>query len=501
MQRVARLLALLLAACAPHDPTRVEIAAGVLRGAQTEGVVRFLSVPYAAAPTGALRWRVPQPAPAWGGERSAAAFGPSCMQNISASGWGPWTGEFSPQGAVSEDCLTLSVWTPAQRVNERLPVMVWIPGGGFTDGGEAVAVTNGEALARHGIVVVSINYRVAAFGMLAHPDLPAEADGGRGNYALRDALGALRWVQANIAAFGGDPGQVTVAGQSAGGALVHSLLDMPQANGLFARAIIQSFPPGSHRFSTREEAEAMGQAYAEALGAPSAAALHDASAASALAASNGIHFDLNIDGALITDPRGATLPHVNDVPVLIGITADELSFARHDLAGHAEATSRFGPSYAALYPAATEAEARASALRRERERMLVALQRWASARDQHGRTPTYLYLWTHPLPGADAERYRAFHSSELPYVFGALAAATQRDYTAEDYAIAARMTRIWSNFVRTGDPSDAAADWSAAEDASVIMELGERFAPLPPLPLAVATFWHAYYDSNREFVF
>lgn len=237
---------LVFAGCAPTDLSRLRVEQGEAQGVVRDGVRIFRSLPYAAPPVGDLRFRGPRPAPAWDGVRDATQPGPLCTQNTAGAEWGPWTGAFAPRGPVSEDCLTLSVWTPARGANERLPVMFWIPGGGFTDGGEAMTVYDGEAPARRGIIVVSINYRVNAFGLLVHPALEPEPDGAYGNYLLRDTIAALQWVQANIAAFGGDPARVTIAGQSAGGALAYALLDSQQASGLFSAAILQSFPPGSH---------------------------------------------------------------------------------------------------------------------------------------------------------------------------------------------------------------------------------------------------------------
>jgi len=501
MKRVSTLLAIalfaLLGAC-ESDPRHVRVAEGEAQGVVRDGVRVFRSLPYAAAPVGALRWRAPQPASAWRGVRDATVAGPLCTQNTAGAEWGPWTGNFAPHGPVSEDCLTLSVWTPARSSAERLPVMVWIPGGGFTDGGEAMPVYDGAALARRGVIVVTINYRVAAFGLLAHPALGQ--DGVSGNYTLRDALAALRWVHANIAAFGGDPGRVTVAGQSAGAALAYIMLDSPEARGLFHGVILQSFPPGSETLPDRAAAHAIGARIAEELHASDARGLRAASAAAVLH-SNGDGLNLYVDGALIRDPHFASPPYLNDVPITAGMTADELSFLSPNLVRYREAATRYGGAFAQLYPARNDAEAADAFLRSDREATMVGLQRWA--RGTRGGAPLYLYLWDHALPGPEAARYRAFHSSEVIYMFGSFAAAPERPFTAVDRTISERMLDYWSNFVKTGNPNSPGVQaWPRADtDAPVFMELGDRFAPMAPLPATVSAFFNAYDDAHDLYRF
>ena len=215
------LLALLMAAPAaaqsgPRDPVRVE--SGLLSGiaTATPGVRAYLGVPFAAPPVGELRWRAPQPVASWQGVRAADRFAPSCFQNVRGSSL-PWTQEFMTRGEVGEDCLYLNVWTPARSSAERLPVLVFVHGGGFNEGSGAIDVYQGEKLATKGVVVVTINYRFGPLGFFVHPELTKESGrGSSGNYGLHDVVGALRWVQANVAAFGGDPRRVALSGQSAG---------------------------------------------------------------------------------------------------------------------------------------------------------------------------------------------------------------------------------------------------------------------------------------------
>jgi para-nitrobenzyl esterase len=493
----AAMLGVILAACAQPDLSRVRVEQGEALGLVHDGVRVFRSLPYAAAPVGELRFRGPQPAPIWRGVRDATRPGPLCTQNTAGAEWGPWTGAFAPRGPVSEDCLTLSLWTPARSENERLPVMVWIPGGGFTDGGEAMSIYDGEALARRGVIVVAINYRVNAFGLLVHPALDAEPDGARGNYLLRDTIAALQWVQANISAFGGDPERVTIAGQSAGGALAYALLGAPQATGLFSGAILQSFPPGSHTLPDGATAQANGARLTGEV--DTAAELRAMPAAQVLEWHDGL--DLHVDNVIVSEASLAAPPYLNDVPIMAGITADELSFFSPNLERYRRDAEPFGADFAALYPATDDASGADAYLRSNRERTMIGLERWARA--TQGGAPLYLYLWTHAPPGPDAPTFRAFHSSEVIYMFGSLHVAPERGFTDEDRAISERMLDLWANFVKSGDPNGAnSGAWPRADvDAPVFMELGDAFAPREPLPADIRQFWNSQYDARGEYRF
>ncbi|MES1200855.1 MAG: carboxylesterase family protein [Pseudomonadota bacterium] len=460
--------------------TRAQVHDGALRGVTQDGVRAFLGVPYAAPPVGPLRWRAPQPAAHWRGVRDATQFAPSCMQADSPNGYLPWTPEYYPHVGSSEDCLYLSIWTPSADAHARLPVILWIPGGAFRNGGSAVPVNNGAGLARQGIVVVTINYRVGAFGFLAHAALEHEADGTVGNYGFRDAIAALQWVRANIAAFGGDPRRVTVAGQSAGAQMVTALLTAPSARGLFVRAIAQSSPPGARPATDAAHALAWGAHFGEEMHASTAAALRALPADALLAASDRLgNFGPYVDGLLIPEAPGAAFHagHDTDVPLLVGITAQEgrpsvtLDQYRHD-----------APQRAAVYPATNDEEAVEGVRSADRDVARLGLERLAAARARTGHAPLYLYIWSHAEPGPDAARYGAFHSSEMPYMFGSFGAAPARGFTDDDRAISARMLRYWSNFVKTGDPNDDALPaWPPADGgAPVFMELGEHWAPYAP---------------------
>src|SRR5690348_14819692 len=296
------------------DAPVVTTSDGAVRGAAAGTVNEFLGLPYAAPPTGNLRWRAPQPTAAWTGVRDATTFGPSCPQAPSP---------FAPPGPFSEDCLYLNVYTPAARPGANRPVLVWIHGGGLVQDG--ARDYDGTKLAAAGAVVVTINYRLGALGFLAHPALASRPGGAAGNYGLMDQQAALRWVQRNIARFGGDPGNVTIAGESAGGLSVLAQMVSPGARGLFQRAIVQSgtFALNQQPLATAETA---GETFATAVGCPdqSAACLRQVPV-SDLVAKFGVEIPGIVDGSVLTQPIGTALARGQfaRVPVINGITHDE----------------------------------------------------------------------------------------------------------------------------------------------------------------------------------
>ncbi len=294
----------------------VRIDGGLVRGADAAGVNSFLGLPYAAPPTGNLRWRPPQPASSWSGVRDATQFGPGCPQALARN-------PFLPPGTISEDCLNLNVYTPTLRSGSDRPVLVWIHGGGLVqDGGRNY---DGTKLAAAGTVVVTINYRLGALGFLAHPALASRPGGAAGNYGLMDQQAALRWVQRNIARFGGDPHNVTIAGQSAGGLSVLAQMVSPGARGLFQRAIVQS---GTFALNQQPlaAAEAAGETFAKNVGCPdqTAACLRSVPV-SDLVSNFGVEIPGVVDGSVLTQPIGTALARGQfaRVPVINGITHDE----------------------------------------------------------------------------------------------------------------------------------------------------------------------------------
>lgn len=496
-------LAMLLALPAAAQ-TRATIDTGVVEGTRDAGVSAFLGVPFGADTGNENRWRAPQPAPKWQGVREARDFGPACMQDVvpNRGAIGPWTWEYLHQGPVSEDCLSVNVWTPAEAPGAALPVLVWFYGGGFTSGSNAVPLYDGSALAARGIVVVAVNYRVGPYGFLAHPELTREA-GSSGNYALLDQIAGLEWVKRNIAAFGGDSGKVTIAGQSAGAASVHALIASPMAKGLFHRAIAQSGSGMGRMAPPLADMEAAGERFADAAGAATLVELRaltpDQIRTAAARATQGPRWAPASGTPVLPDLDVA----VSDVPVLTGLTADEGSALGGDYgaataAAHREAIERrYGaaaPAFLALYPATDDATAQASARAAARDRGIAAMLGWARGRHA-GAPPVYGYLWTYAEPGSEP-RYRAFHSAELAYVFGSLEKTPDRPFTERDRRIARTVGDYWANFVKTGDPNGAGlAEWPRIDDGR-IMELGERFAARPALPAETRAAFEAFIASG-----
>jgi para-nitrobenzyl esterase len=465
-------LALLTGPALAASPV-VDAPAGPVRGVEAAGVQAFKGIPYAASPTGERRWKPPAPLAPWATVREAEAFGAACMQPRMPPG-GIYASEL-PQ--LSEDCLTLNVWRPADA--RGAPVMVWIHGGSLTTGSSAEPMYDGQALAKRGIVVVSINYRLGALGWMAHPDLSAESpDGVSGNYGLLDQIAALTWVRRNIAAFGGDPAQVTIAGESAGGLSVLYLMTSPLARGLFHRAIAQS----AYMISTPElkaarfgegPAEAAGLRLQKALGASTLAELRAVDAATLVQRSPAAgYFPFGaVDGKVLPAQlvdvfdRGEQAP----VAVLAGFNSGEIRSLRRLLppkpqdaaAYEAIIRDRYGPlagEFLRLYPAADVDEAMLAATR-------DALYGWTAERLAASQSaigqPGFLYLFDHGYPSADGQGLHAFHASELPYVFGAPertpAGWPKPPDTATELKLRRTIGDYWASFVRTGRPSAAGA--------------------------------------------
>jgi para-nitrobenzyl esterase len=487
-------------------PATVRIDSGLLAGVRDAagGVDAWLGVPYAAAPVGALRWRPPAPVPAWDGVRAADRLAPQCMQPGRAAD--SVYAEFSGVQAMSEDCLTLNVRAPVQQATSsppnKLPVMVWIHGGAFQQGSAANPVFTRGDLPRHDVVLVTINYRLGPFGFMAHPELSAEGGGSSGNYGLQDMAAALRWVQRNIAVFGGDPAQVTVFGQSAGAHGVVALMASPEARGLFRHAIAQSF--GISPTPGLADAEAEGRAFAEAAGAAGIAELRALSAEALLERylARPARFMPIVDGRFLDATLAETFAagRQQAVPFLTGWTRDEGS-AFPGLADapqfRARLAQRFGERAAAaeeLYPAGDDAQA-AKSSRELFGDQLFGAGVLAAAKAQRAVAPTFVYHFDHVQPFEPGQRFReadpasalgVFHSSDYPYVFGSTGELT-RAWGADDARMTALMQGYWCNFARAGDPNGAGLPaWPRFEDGQPTLL---RLAP-EPAPIDVPRLAH-----------
>ncbi len=467
---------------APFDTVKVE--GGVVSGTKnTAGDVHiFKGIPFAAPPVEALRWRAPQKVQAWQGVKACDHFAASPMQAPPVP-FSMWTKEFLiPDAPISEDCLYLNVWTAAASVKERRPVLVWIYGGGFMSGGSGVPIYDGEAMAKKGIVFVSINYRVGIFGFFAHPALSSESPAhSSGNYGILDQVAALEWVQQNIAAFGGDPSNVTIAGQSAGSMSVNCLVASPLAKGLFTKAIAQSganFTKGNVSLKT---AEAEGEKIMQSAKANSIDALRKLPAAELMGKAQGFRGPV-IDGYVLPDDIVTLFKErkANKVTLLTGWNEDEgLLFGPVKNASNykQDAIAQYGndaDKFLGYFPGENDAEAAASQLKLSRDQ-IFGVQNYAWANIASSReSVVYVYRFTRKVPATgEYVKYGAFHTGEVPYAYDNLR-FVDRPWEAADQQLASTMSGYWANFVKTGDPNGTGLPvWERYSSADKrIMELG-----------------------------
>jgi para-nitrobenzyl esterase len=477
---------------------QVAVDGGRVSGRSQDGLHVFLGVPYAAPPVKDLRWRPPAAVVPWEGVRSCTAYGPSCPQPA------PWESGPLSVGATSEDCLYLNVWTPARNAAERLPVMVWFHGGGFTSGSASESIFDGAGLAHRGVVVVSVNYRLGPFGFLAHPALSREsADGVSGNYGLLDQIAALEWVRRNIAAFGGDRERVTAFGESAGGMSVCYLMTSPAARGLFRRAIVESAPfdGGASGFGAVRmlpAAEKLGREFARSLGIDGAAdvaarlravpegRLVAKAAVVGMDETRGSTFAPIVDGKVLPEVPAAVFARAGQapVPMIVGANADEANMfiTRGTSVAAIDRLMRL-----AYGPAVDDARALFPARRYGGEmpalsRMATVLGFWAPARFAaeaalRAGAPSYLYLFTRvpdlPLTG----RLGAIHGMELPYVFGNEVLTLDLD-SGVDGRVSDAMMACWTRFAATGDPNgEGVPRWTAYDPVKRrYLEFGDEIA-------------------------
>jgi para-nitrobenzyl esterase len=446
-----------------------------------------------------LRWRAPQPAAHWDGVRKADQFGPVCMQQ-SRPGATP---------APSEDCLYVNVWTGAKAASERRPVIVWTYGGGFTGGSGSEPRYDGDALARKGVVVVTYNYRLGAFGFFAHPELDKESDHHTsGNCAMMDMASVLHWVQRNIASFGGDPTRVTIDGESAGAMLVSAMVGSPEGKGLFKRAISQSgawMGIGIGKMTTHAQAEEAGLKIAQTLGASSLADLRAKSAEDLLKNARG-GVSIIVDGWYVPEDLSATFAKgkENDVDVLVGSNRDEGTFfargpgmtaAQFD----SRAKQRYGDladNFAKVYPVSNDAEAAAASLAGTRDEMGWHMRTWAQLQEKRGKDKSYLYFFTHVPPTVEGRPSRgATHTVELSYMFNNLLPGTP--WTDADRKLADMMSSYWVNFAATGNPNGKGLpEWLVyKEKADQAMILGDTVSVGTGIQPSILAFYDAYYKT------
>lgn len=462
----------LTAALAHANGPTVQVDGGHIAGVEQDGIRAYLGVPYAAPPVGDLRWKAPQPVKAWDGVKTCDTHAPICPQTP----YPAMSIYVQPEMPQSEDCLYLNVWTGAEPGDDR-PVMVWIHGGALTRGTASLPIYDGAYLAEKGVVLVSINYRLNVFGFLAHPWLTDESpNNSSGNYGILDQIAALKWVQRNIEAFGGDPDNVTIFGESAGSWSVNYLMASPIAEGLFHRAIGQS---GSAFRNNRplqsddpeiQDAEDGGKGLVESTGAQSLEALRSMStddvleAYAALENEGGLESGPCVDGWLLPDSVSAlfTAGDYNQVPVLLGSNANEMTSltppgtipkTKDDLdAWVAETYGNNTDEFYSYYPVNGPYGVRDAFLAARRDTWFtLGMRTWARNVTAHGE-PAYLYFFTKHPPVSGQSYLKAFHGAEISYVFGNLD-ATDGDFTEADFALADTVSSYWVNFARQGDPN------------------------------------------------
>jgi para-nitrobenzyl esterase len=506
-----------LSASPPAGPGVVKTSAGSLSGVATSdgAVTSFKGIPYATPPVGNLRWRAPRPLKPWKGVLKAGHFGASCIQGPNSE-FLPWTKEFMYVTPVSEDCLFLNVWTPQPTASAGLPVLVFIHGGAFTSGSGDVPVYDGEALARTGMVLVTINYRLGILGFLAHPALTAEPDQSSfpvhhssGNYGLLDQIAALQWVRQNIRAFGGDPTHIAIAGQSAGAMSVADLLASPLARGLFSAAIADSGIGGRGvPMQTLAEAEKAGEAFATEKKTASIADLR-ALPADDFAKSPAMRFAPIVDGFVLPDnPMTLTTQRNtdNDVPVITGFQANDAALGGNrtttadQFQGHARQV--YGPmadEFLKLYPAGDDDEAKQSGISAGRDRLRAGLYLWASRRVSTHTSPVFAYYFDRAIPWPAHPEFGAFHSGELPYAFGNLD-KMDRPWEPIDHTVSKMMMTYWKNMAARGDPNGPSVPrWFPTDPSTpAIMRLGAVCEPMPPAFSAKMDFWRRYFDSEQS---
>jgi para-nitrobenzyl esterase len=498
-----------------QTPKPVRTQTGLVQGTTEDGMTVYKGIPFAAPPLADLRWRAPQPPMDWAGVRNADKFAPACIQV-------PIVNATLGMDAVAtnEDCLYLNVWTPAKSPNDRLAVMVWIYGGGFNIGSTSMALYNGANLAKQGVVVVSVAYRLGAFGFMAHPELTADQEGHSGNYGLLDQIAGLQWVKRNIAAFGGDPSRVTIFGESAGGIAVSMLAASPLAKGLFQRAISESggnFAPerraseGGENMDSLATGEKNGVALLAKLGTASITDARKRSADDVLKSSPpGLTGSWPIfDGRVLLGDQYKLYEagRYNDTPVLIGTNSDEgalfipfvtaAAYQNNVRTGYGE----YADKILGAYPGSSDVEALRSGRDLLRDTAFAwPTWAWAKLQSQTGKGKVYVYYFSHRPPYPDTPQFKnwgAAHAGEIAYVFGNFTQAMPA--AAADRALSEEMSSYWVNFAKAGDPNASGLPrWPAFTTANAqVMNLDESSKAIPVPNLEKLQVLDGYYAWRR----
>jgi len=490
---------------AQDSAPQVKLDSGLIVGVNTNGVHSFKGIPFAAPPTGALRWRAPQPVIPWSGVRSAAEYGADCMQV-------PFPSDAAPLGGkLNEDCLYVNVWTPASATNKKLPVMVWIYGGGFVNGGTSPSVYDGTHFAEQGVVFVSINYRVGRFGFFAFPALTQEnPQEPHGNYGYLDQIAGLQWVQRNIAAFGGDPKQVTLFGESAGGGSVLTLLTSPLSQNLFQRAIVESGGGRSLLMGERliskdsptgmPSAESIGVNFAKSKGITdtSAAGLAELRKLPAEQVVDGLNMatmmqaattyagPMKDDKIVRESPESAILAgRWSKVPVMIGANSADIGFPRGRTID--ELFAPFGENIEkakAIYNPEHSDNVWLVGARIAMDQMMVEPSRFVSRAVSAQGIPGYEYRFSYVAESMRDKLPGAPHATEIPYVFNTVSAIYKDKLTPADNALSLKALEAWVNFAKSGDPSiSGSPKWQIQKpDTDILMNFTNSGPVVGPDP-------------------
>ncbi|MFO1502002.1 MAG: carboxylesterase family protein [Verrucomicrobiota bacterium] len=477
------------------QPAAVMVDGGLVQGTTEHGLTVYRGIPFAAPPAGELRWRAPQPVSAWEGVRQTKKFGPKPIQG---AGTGP---------DMSEDCLYLNVWTPAKSPNDRVPVLVWIYGGGFSFGATSEPGYSGEKLARKGVVLVSIAYRVGQLGFLAHPELSAESPHRvSGNYGLLDMIAGLEWIQKNIAVFGGDRDKVTLFGESAGGIAVSMLCVSPLAKGLFHGAISQSGgsfgPPRLTTFPGEnlkrlQDAERAGESYAKSAGVSAIAELRKI-ATDKLPAGRGMGSAWPIiDGWIVPDDQYKlyALGKYNDTPILVGYNSDEGASFRPPktpeeyISAVKTRYGKFADNLIKAYPVGTNTVPKTARDLTRDAAFGWHTRTWARLQSQTGKSKVFYYYFDqHPDYPADSAQagYGTPHGADVAYVFQHLDPKNPPT-SKTDLAISKIMATYWVNFAKHGDPNgEGLPAWPGFSDSHAQVMYFSQNPHLGPVPSAEA---------------
>lgn len=489
-----------------QQPSAVKVDGGLVQGSFEDGLTIYKSIPFAAPPLGNLRWKAPQPVVPWQGVKDANKFAPGPMQGG------------NPPSGKSEDCLYLNVWTPAKSAKDKIPVLVWIYGGGFNAGSTSERDYNGEKLAKKGVVLVSIAYRVGQLGFLAHPELSSEnSNHVSGNYGLLDMIAGLKWIQKNIAAFGGDPNKVTIFGESAGGIAVSMLCASPIAKGLFHGAISQSGgsfgPPRQTTYPGEnlkrlKDAEAAGEAYVKNAGYSSIAELRKLDA-DKLPAVRGLAWPI-IDGWVIPDDQYKLYESkkYNDVPILVGYNSDEgASFsppktAEDYVTGVKNRYGQFADQLIKAYPVETNTVPKTARDLARDAAFGWHTWSWARLQANTGKSKVFYYYFDqHPDYPAGSPRYGygSPHGQEVAYVFGQLNASNPQ-LIKSDFEISDAMGTYWTNFAKYGHPNgNGVPQWPQFSDANPVVMHFNQTPHTGPVPSAESLkVLDAYFKWRRS---